>query len=289
MAMGFAILLVCQLAGEVVSRGFGLPVPGPVLGLVLLMMGLLVWGRGRDDAAIASSAVARVSDGLLAHLALLFVPAGVGVVEYGRPPQGRGPAARRGPPGIDRDHPRRDGACIRRRGPPASARLGRSQTRRGRHVSVFGLWVYLSTTPLFWLTVTLLVWLVADGLARLSRPQPAGQSGDDLRRDRRDPAGRVGDALPGLFRGRPVHPLPARPRHGGARRAALPQPRARGPQPPAHGGSARRRSRRGHGLGARHSSRPRSATRRAGLAGAQIRDGGRSPWRWRSGSVASRR
>ena len=83
MVMGFAILLVCQLAGEVVSRGFGLPVPGPVLGLVLLVLGLVVWGRGRDDAAIASSAVARVSDGLLAHLALLFVPAGVGVVEYG--------------------------------------------------------------------------------------------------------------------------------------------------------------------------------------------------------------
>ena len=82
MVMGFATLLVCQLVGEVVSRGFGLPVPGPVLGLVLLVMGLVVWGRGRDDAAIASSAVARVSDGLLAHLALLFVPAGVGVVEY---------------------------------------------------------------------------------------------------------------------------------------------------------------------------------------------------------------
>lgn len=83
MVTGFAILLVCQLFGEVVSRGFGLPVPGPVLGLVLLVLGLLVWGRGRDDAAVASSAVARVSDSLLAHLALLFVPAGVGVVEYG--------------------------------------------------------------------------------------------------------------------------------------------------------------------------------------------------------------
>ena len=83
MVMGFAILLVCQLAGEVVSRGFGLPVPGPVLGLVLLVIGLLFWGRGRDDAAVAASAVSRVSDGLLTHLALLFVPAGVGVVEYG--------------------------------------------------------------------------------------------------------------------------------------------------------------------------------------------------------------
>lgn len=32
----------------------------------------------------------------------------------------------------------------------------------------FGLWVYLSTAPLFWLTVTLGAWLVADGLAKAS-------------------------------------------------------------------------------------------------------------------------
>ena len=30
----------------------------------------------------------------------------------------------------------------------------------------FSLWVYLSATPLFWLTVTLAVWFAADGLAR---------------------------------------------------------------------------------------------------------------------------
>ncbi len=38
--------------------------------------------------------------------------------------------------------------------------------------TVFGLWIYLSTTPLFWLTVTLLAWLVADGVARLSGRHP---------------------------------------------------------------------------------------------------------------------
>lgn len=83
MVMGFAILLLCQLAGEVASRGLGLPVPGPVLGLVLLVAGLALWGRGRDDGEVAASAVARVGDGLLGNLALLFVPAGVGVVEHG--------------------------------------------------------------------------------------------------------------------------------------------------------------------------------------------------------------
>ncbi|WP_237480352.1 LrgB family protein [Lichenibacterium dinghuense] len=38
--------------------------------------------------------------------------------------------------------------------------------------TVFGLWIYLSTTPLFWLTVTLLAWLVADGVAKLSGRHP---------------------------------------------------------------------------------------------------------------------
>ncbi|RYB03118.1 CidA/LrgA family protein [Lichenibacterium ramalinae] len=83
MVLGFAILLVCQLVGEMASRGFGLPVPGPVLGLVLLVLGLAAWGRGRPDAEVRDSAVARVGDGLLANLGLLFVPAGVGVIQYG--------------------------------------------------------------------------------------------------------------------------------------------------------------------------------------------------------------
>ncbi len=38
--------------------------------------------------------------------------------------------------------------------------------------TAFGLWVYLSTAPLFWLTVTLVAWLVADGLARTSGRNP---------------------------------------------------------------------------------------------------------------------
>jgi predicted murein hydrolase (TIGR00659 family) len=36
----------------------------------------------------------------------------------------------------------------------------------------FALWVYLSTTPLLWLTLTLVVWIGADGLARLSGRHP---------------------------------------------------------------------------------------------------------------------
>ena len=42
--------------------------------------------------------------------------------------------------------------------------------------SVFGLWIYLSTTPLFWLTVTLLAWLAADALARATGRHPVANA-----------------------------------------------------------------------------------------------------------------
>lgn len=82
MIQGFVVLLSCQLAGEVASRGLGLPVPGPVLGLVLLFLGLQLRARRHPAEAEAPAGLARVSDGLLQNLALLFVPAGVGVVQH---------------------------------------------------------------------------------------------------------------------------------------------------------------------------------------------------------------
>ena len=79
MIRGFALLLLCQLVGEAVARGLSIPVPGPVLGLVLLVAGL-EWAK--RSARQAAADVERVSDGLLSVLALLFVPAGVGVVQH---------------------------------------------------------------------------------------------------------------------------------------------------------------------------------------------------------------
>lgn len=69
------LLLVCQLAGEVIARLAGLPVPGPVVGLVLLFLGLTLHGQ-------PAPVVEENADRLLQHLSLLFVPAGVGVVQY---------------------------------------------------------------------------------------------------------------------------------------------------------------------------------------------------------------
>ena len=72
-------LLVCQLVGELFARGLHLPVPGPVLGMILLLIGLLLRDRGDQ----APPALDQVADALLGNLGLLFVPAGVGVVLYG--------------------------------------------------------------------------------------------------------------------------------------------------------------------------------------------------------------
>jgi holin-like protein len=73
MIHGFLIILGFQLIGELLVVLLGLPLPGPVLGLVFLLAGLLVLGRIPEP-------VRNVSSGLLSNLSLLFVPAGVGLV-----------------------------------------------------------------------------------------------------------------------------------------------------------------------------------------------------------------
>ena len=84
MVRGFVILLLCQLIGEVFARTFMLPAPGPVVGLALLTFALWAWDRWRpfSEHDLEISDVGRVSQGLLGSLSLLFVPAGVGVVQY---------------------------------------------------------------------------------------------------------------------------------------------------------------------------------------------------------------
>lgn len=69
------VLLVCQLAGEVIARLTGLPVPGPVVGMLLLFAGLVI--RGGIPAELE-----KVANTLLSHLSLLFIPAGVGVMVH---------------------------------------------------------------------------------------------------------------------------------------------------------------------------------------------------------------
>jgi putative effector of murein hydrolase LrgA (UPF0299 family) len=83
MIASLSLILVCQLVGEIVVRGIGAPVPGPVLGFVLLLVLLLLRDRASWAARgpLAPGAVEGTAKGLLGHLSLMFVPAGVGVVQ----------------------------------------------------------------------------------------------------------------------------------------------------------------------------------------------------------------
>lgn len=82
MIAALALLLGCQLLGEILVRGLALPLPGPVAGLALLFAWLVWRGRGDAPEGAVPPDLARVGDGLLANLSLLFVPAAVGVVKY---------------------------------------------------------------------------------------------------------------------------------------------------------------------------------------------------------------
>lgn len=71
---GMMWLLVFQSAGELLGRGLALPLPGPVVGMVLLLLALR-WPAVRTP-------VAQCAEFLLSHLSLLFVPVGVGVMTH---------------------------------------------------------------------------------------------------------------------------------------------------------------------------------------------------------------
>lgn len=73
MIAAFALLLAFQLAGEALRVALHLPVPGPVIGMALLLI-YLIMRRGPDEH------LRKTAGGLLQNLSLLFVPAGTGVM-----------------------------------------------------------------------------------------------------------------------------------------------------------------------------------------------------------------
>jgi putative effector of murein hydrolase LrgA (UPF0299 family) len=75
MLAGFTWLLLCQLAGEVFVRALTLPIPGPVVGMLLLFVLLAL-------SSPLPRIVGSAADTLLQNLSLLFVPAGTGVVQH---------------------------------------------------------------------------------------------------------------------------------------------------------------------------------------------------------------
>lgn len=72
---GITILLIYQLVGEISVLYLKLPVPGPVMGMILLFVTLLIRRKTPESLDTAAST-------LLSHLSLLFIPAGVGMMVH---------------------------------------------------------------------------------------------------------------------------------------------------------------------------------------------------------------
>lgn len=76
---GLAVLIVCRLLGETLRLVLQLPVPGAVVGMLILAAALVARaptaaGTGRD------TSLDRTAEALIGRMGLLFVPAGAGVV-----------------------------------------------------------------------------------------------------------------------------------------------------------------------------------------------------------------
>jgi holin-like protein len=70
----FCLFACLQMVGELISTALRLPVPGALIGMVILLVWLSVW-------ADLPEALASGADTLHQHLGLFFVPAGVSLAE----------------------------------------------------------------------------------------------------------------------------------------------------------------------------------------------------------------
>lgn len=82
MLKGIFIVFLFQLFGEFVQKFFLLTLPGPVLGLIFLLITLLLFKKQKYFSHIFDSKLMIVSENLISYLPLLFVPIGVGVVMH---------------------------------------------------------------------------------------------------------------------------------------------------------------------------------------------------------------
>ncbi len=77
MLPALTLLLVYQLIGEMLVLYFRIPVPGPVIGMLLLFLSLCA--RGVLSTTLRAD-LSTTANSILVHLSLLFVPAGTGIM-----------------------------------------------------------------------------------------------------------------------------------------------------------------------------------------------------------------
>ncbi|WP_264049406.1 CidA/LrgA family protein [Methylobacterium flocculans] len=86
MILCLTLILLAQLIGEALARATGLPLPGPLIGMALLLLFLVLRDRAPRLAprvlapALVDGRLEGTGKGLLANLSLMFVPAGAGIV-----------------------------------------------------------------------------------------------------------------------------------------------------------------------------------------------------------------
>ena len=77
------VIFFFQLLGEFLKKFFEMRIPGPVIGLILLLITLIFLKKFKKTAIVNLKAdVINTSNYILSYLSLLFVPIGVGVVMH---------------------------------------------------------------------------------------------------------------------------------------------------------------------------------------------------------------
>ena len=82
MLLGIFIILLFQLTGELIQKAYSLNLPGPVIGMLLLLITLLILKKNIFFKNTIEKDLLNISNSLITYLPLLFVPVGVGVIMH---------------------------------------------------------------------------------------------------------------------------------------------------------------------------------------------------------------
>ena len=76
------IIFFFQLLGEVIQKFFEINIPGPVIGLILLLLVFIFFIKNASPFRKIKKEISETSHQIIKYLSLLFVPIGVGVVMH---------------------------------------------------------------------------------------------------------------------------------------------------------------------------------------------------------------